>query len=83
MDNNFLREVLVNLGHYAWVKGYFIMSLIKVDEYRVEVPFLTSHIPHLNASGEFLYVQTEQSQMPSSIGFWRFVLYTQKKEKRT
>lgn len=36
-------------------------------------PFLTSHMRHLNASAEFLYVQTLQSQWFSSITFaWRF-----------
>ena len=34
--------------------------------YLVEVPFLTSHISHLYASGEFLKVHTLQSQKPSS-----------------
>ena len=34
--------------------------------YRVDVPLRTSHISHLKASGEFLYVHTEQSQNPSS-----------------
>ena len=34
--------------------------------FRVEVPFRTSHIAHLKASGLFLKVQTLQSQAPSS-----------------
>lgn len=34
--------------------------------FRVDVPFLTSHIMHLNASALFLNVQTLQSQYPSS-----------------
>ena len=35
--------------------------------YRVEVPLRTSHMSHLKASAEFLYVHTEQSQVPSSM----------------
>ena len=34
--------------------------------YLVEVPFRTSHMEHLKASGWFLKVQTEQSHVPSS-----------------
>ena len=40
---------------------FFLMSVT----YLVDVPFRTSHISHLNASGGFLNVQTEQSQKPS------------------
>lgn len=39
------------------------------DSYRVDVPFLTSHMRHLNASALFLKVHTLQSQQPSSEGF--------------
>ena len=39
---------------------------VELHNYRVDVPFRTSHIMHLNASALFLYVQTLQSQYPSS-----------------
>jgi len=43
------------------------------SNYRVDVPLRTSHMAHLKASAEFLYVHTEQSHMPSS-AFDRFAL---------
>lgn len=52
--------------------------------YRVDVPFLTSHIMHLNASALFLNVHTLQSQYPSSeegLGC-RFGLHTETKQKQ-
>lgn len=51
--------------------------------YRVDVPFLTSHIKHLNASALFLNVQTLQSQYPSSEEGLdcRFGLQTKKQNK--
>ena len=45
--------------------------------FRVEVPFRTSHMAHLKASGLFLKVQTLQSHAPSSAPPFelRFLLY--------
>lgn len=62
----------------------FVCVLFKkyhpIYSYRVDVPFRTSHIKHLNASALFLNVHTLQSQYPSSEGLGcRFGLQTKTK----
>lgn len=72
--NLFLTE---HLAARAWlkarIKGWRLSGSSQIADlsgsYRVDVPFLTSHMRHLNASALFLNVHTLQSQQPSSEGF--------------
>lgn len=59
------------------------MRAARSGSYRVDVPFLTSHIMHLNASAVFLKVQTLQSQQPSSDGGLQCLFGLQTKHKDT
>lgn len=66
-----------HLAARAWlkarIKGWRLSGSSQIADlsgsYRVDVPFLTSHMRHLNASALFLNVHTLQSQQPSSEGF--------------
>ena len=70
-NSNGLKYLSCNYEKQLVFKDVFVTFTIDNTEliqttYRVDVPFLTSHIMHLKASAVFLYVQTLQSQYASS-----------------
>ena len=84
LDPGVIRGVIILPGNgggggvRAWACWAATTSGLSLG-FRVEVPFRTSHMAHLKASGLFLNVQTLQSQVSSScpppLAELRFLLF--------